>query len=95
MRVKSSLADIHFRVGEITRDGDYLFIHSAPGSTLETTIRISPRDARDTLWKLLTHAAVWRFLPRVVFGGRRNQSGPVDAEAWQERRRKIGINKPW
>ena len=95
MRVKSSLADIHFRVGEIRREGDYLFVHSAPGSTLETIIRISPGDARDTLWRLLTHAAVWSFLPRMIFSGRREAAVSGDNEAWQERRGKIGLNKPW
>lgn len=99
MRVKSSLADIHFRVGEITREGDHLVVHSAPGSTLETIIRISPQDARETLWQLLTHTAVWSFLPRMAFSGlgsgRREAAASGDNEAWQERRSKIGLNKPW
>lgn len=95
MRVKSSLADIHFRVGAITREGEHLVVHSAPGSTLETIIRISPQDARETLWQLLTHAAVWSFLPRMLFAGRRAATVAGDNEAWQERREKIGLNKPW
>lgn len=95
MRVKSSLADIQFRVGDVTREADYLYINSAPGSTLETQIRISPRDARETLWRLLTQPAVWGFIPRILFSHR---DGAVDAgskEAWDERRRRVGINKPW
>jgi len=95
MRVKSSLADIDFRVGEITREGDYLFVHSAPGSTLETQIQISPQDARDTLWQLLTHAAVWRFLPKMLFAGRGEPTAASGDSAWQERRSRTGLNKPW
>jgi len=95
MRVKSSLADIQFGVGEITRDGDYLVVHSAPGSTLDTLIQISPRDARETLWQLLTQAAVWRFLPKLLFSGRPKSAVPGDDEGWQERREKVGLNKPW
>lgn len=98
MRVKSSLADIDFRVGEITREGDYLFVHSAPGSTLETQIQISPQDARDTLWQLVTHAAVWSFLPKMLFAGRAESNELTESssnKAWQERRRRTGLNKPW
>jgi hypothetical protein len=95
MRVKSSLADIDFRVGEVTHDGDYLFVHSAPGSTLETQIQISPQDARDTLWQLLTHAAVWSFLPKLLFARRGGSASSNRDEAWQERRRTVGLNKPW
>ncbi|MGI9342230.1 MAG: hypothetical protein ACR2QV_05235 [Gammaproteobacteria bacterium] len=93
--MKSSLADIQFRVGEITREGDYLYVHSTPGSTLETQIQISPQDARDTLWQLLTHAAVWRFLPQMLFGGRGESTRSSGDSAWQARRRRIGLNKPW
>ena len=95
MRVTSSLADIRFQVGEITRDGDHLVVHSAPGSTLETQIRISPRDARATLKQLLTHSAVWGFLPSLLFGGNRNSGSPKRDGDWQARRSGTRVNKPW
>ncbi|MDJ0926548.1 MAG: hypothetical protein QNJ73_02765 [Gammaproteobacteria bacterium] len=95
MRVTSSLADIRFQVGEITRDGDHLVVHSAPGSTLATQIRISPRDARATLKQVLTHSAVWGFLPSLLFGGSRKSNGSKRDDAWQARRSGTRVNKPW
>lgn len=93
MRVVSSLADIDFNVGAIRREGDNLVIESSADSTLETTVTITPRDARQALKRLLGAGAVWGFLPAILSGGGGKPAAPEDH--WAERRKRTGLNKPW
>lgn len=93
MRVVSSLADIDFNVGAIRREGNNLVIESSADSTLETTVTITPRDARQALKRLLGAGAMWGFLPAILFGGGGKTDAPEDH--WAERRKRTGLNKPW
>ncbi len=67
MRVTSDLADLQIELGRITRDGDELVVESAPGSSLDASIRVDGSDARNMLGKLLKSGAVWGFLLRLPF----------------------------
>ena len=94
MRVTSSLADIEFRVGEISRQGDSLVISSGVGSTIDTQIHVSPQDARATLRQVLLSRAAWTFLLGLLVPS--SQTATVgDEEVWQARRQGTGVNKPW
>ena len=94
MRVVSELADIEFQVGAISRSGDALVIDSAPGSSLASRIQIGPREALATL-KRLAASAAWGFLLRLPFALFRERRGETADRAWQARRQRIGLNKPW
>ena len=67
MRVKSDLADLHIKLGRISRQGDELVVESAPESSLDARIRVDASDARSMLGKLLKSGAVWSFLLRLPF----------------------------
>ncbi len=95
MKVISELADIEFQVGAITREGDELIIDSAPESTLAARIAISARDARATIARLLSSPSAWGFLLRLPFAARRRQGKATEDHAWQQRRARTGLNKPW
>ena len=95
MRVVSELADIEFQVGAISRSGDALVIDSAPGSSLASRIQIEPREALATLKRLAASAAAWGFLLRLPLAFFRERRGETADRAWQERRERIGLNKPW
>lgn len=53
MRVISKLAQVDFRFGEVTREGDLLVIDSHPDSKMQSTIYISPRDVVELLKRFL------------------------------------------
>lgn len=94
MRVVSSLADIDFAIGRIARAGPDLVIESSEDSTIATKVTVTPADALRSIGALLTSPSVWLFLvtlPFAVFGRRTTES----SDAWQERRRRTGLNKPW
>jgi len=93
MRVVSSLADIDFNVGRVRRESGNLVIESSVDSTLETTVTITPRDARHALRRLIGAGAVWGFLPAILFGGGEKPAAATDH--WEERRKSTGLNKPW
>jgi hypothetical protein len=93
MRVISSLADIDFNVGTIRRENGNLVVESSADSTIATTVTITPRDAASAVKRLLLSGATWRFLLSLPFGGGRSGGGSEDR--WAERRKRIGINKPW
>jgi len=96
MRVVSSLADIDFNVGRIVRQGRNLLIESGADSTIETRVTMTPRDAVKSLGALLSSPSVWLFalsLPFAAFGGGGKPEG--GAGAWEARRRRTGLNKPW
>ena len=94
MRVTSSLADIDFQLGQISRQGNNLVVSSGPGSTIETQIHMSPQDARDTLRRVLFSGTAWLFLLGLLWPGPRTaQVG--DEEKWRNRRQATGVNKPW
>ncbi len=96
MRVVSSLADIDFGIGRVFRQGKNLVIESDKNSTLETTVTITPRDALASLGAMVTSPSVWWFiitLPISLFS--RSTTQKNDDENWQERRKRIELNKPW
>ena len=95
MKVMSELADIEFQVGAIVRQGDELIIDSAPDSTLTARIVVSPRDAMATVGRLLLSPSAWGFLLRLPFALMRGRQHTTDDREWEERRRSIGLNKPW
>ncbi|MGB5078693.1 MAG: hypothetical protein WBO17_14535 [Sphingorhabdus sp.] len=94
MRVVSSLADIDFSIGRITRDGRNLVVESSQGSTIATKVAVTPHDALRSVVALVTSPPFWLFLAalpfNIVFGNSvgRNTS-------WEERRIRTGLNKPW
>ncbi len=95
MRVVSSLADIDFNVGRVRRESGNLVIESSADSTLETTVTITPRDARQALKRLIGTGAVWGFLPAILFGGSGGEAPVAATDHWEERRKSTGLNKPW
>ena len=95
MKVTSSLADIDFQVGSITRQGQDLVVSSGPGSTIDTQIRISPGDAKATLGRVMFNGAVWGFLLSLIRPGRGQSQAENESQAWEVRRRSTGVNKPW
>lgn len=94
MRVVSSLADIDFAIGRIARAGHDLVIESSDDSTIATKVTVTPADALRSIGALLTSPSVWLFLATLPFAAfRRPAIGTNDA--WQDRRRRTGLNKPW
>jgi hypothetical protein len=94
MRVISSLADIDFGVGRVVRSGRNLVIESSADSTIATKVTVTPRDALRSLGALLASPSAWGFilsLPIAGLGG----STPDTGDGWTERRRRVGLNKPW
>jgi hypothetical protein len=94
MRVISSLADIDFSVGRVARAGRNLVIESSADSTIETKVTITPQDALRSIGALLTSPSFWLFLiglPLSPFNRTADHSG----NAWEERRQRTGLNKPW
>ncbi|MGH6650597.1 MAG: hypothetical protein ACREB7_05625 [Sphingopyxis sp.] len=94
MRVVSSLADIDFAIGRIARAGGDLVIESSEDSTIATKVTVTPADARRSIGALLTSPSVWRFLVTLPFASSR-RAAPGQGDAWAERRRRTGLNKPW
>ena len=95
MKVVSELADIEFQVGPITRQGDELIIESTADSTLAARVFVSPKDARAAIRRLLASPSAWGFLLRLPFTLPRARQDNRDHRAWEERRRSVGLNKPW
>ena len=95
MKVVSELADIEFQVGAIARQGDELIIESSADSTLATRVIVSPKDARAAIRRLLASPSAWGFLLRLPFTLPRARQDNRDHRVWEERRRSVGLNKPW
>ena len=95
MKVVSELADIEFQVGAIARQGDTLIIESTADSTLATRVFVSPKDARAAIRRLLASPSAWGFLLRLPFTLLRAGQDNAVHGAWEERRRSVGLNKPW
>lgn len=53
MRVRSKLADVDFRFGEVKRDGNLLTINSHPESKMKSRVYVSPEDVTEFLKKFL------------------------------------------
>ena len=94
MRVISSLADINFAVGRISRKGADLVIESSADSTLPTKVTITPRDALHSIARLLTSGSVWMFLLRLPFAAFSGGNTRIE-DGWEARRKRTGLNKPW
>lgn len=94
MRVVSSLADIDFGIGRIARAGRNLVIESSAESTIATKVTVTPRDALKSIGVLLTSPSVWLFVLTLPFSAFAGQ-GETPGNAWAERRRRTGLNKPW
>ncbi len=95
MKVVSELADIEFQVGAIGRHGDELIVDSASDSTLAARVFISPKDARAAIRRVLASPSAWGFLLRLPFTRQSTGQETADHKAWEERRRSVGLNKPW
>ncbi|MCY4564816.1 MAG: hypothetical protein OXE40_10115 [Gammaproteobacteria bacterium] len=95
MKVVSELADIEFQVGAIARQGNELIIESSADSTLATRVIVSPKDARAAIRRLLASPSAWGFLLRLPFTLSRARQEQAGNQAWEERRRSVGLNKPW
>ena len=82
MRVKSDLADLEIELGAIRRHGEELVVDSAPGSSIDTRIRVDASEARSILGRMLRSGPVWAFLIRLPFSrlfktaGTRRKPGP-------------------
>ena len=95
MKVVSELADIEFQVGVIARQGDELVIESTADSTLAARVFVSPKDARAAIRRLLTSPSAWGFLLSLPLALPRSKQENRSHRAWEERRRSVGLNKPW
>lgn len=62
MRVESRLADVEFKFGPISREGNSLVLRSAPDQTMESKVYVSPADVVSFLGKFLTSRAALTFL---------------------------------
>lgn len=62
MRVQSRLADVEFKFGPISREGNTLVIRSAPDQPMESTVYVSPADVMSFLGKFLTSRSALMFL---------------------------------
>jgi hypothetical protein len=94
MRVISSLADIDFSIGRIARAGRDLVIESSADSTIETKVTVTPQDALRSVGALLTSPSVWLFLLALPLAPFRRAAART-GNAWEERRQRTGLNKPW
>lgn len=95
MKVVSELADIEFQVGAIVRQGNELIVESSADSTLAARVFVSPKDARTAIRRLLASPSAWGFLLRLPFTPRITRQKNAGHRAWEERRRSVGLNKPW
>ena len=95
MRVKSALADMQITVGSVHRDGPVLVLECGEGSALQTTIRISAREALGILGRVLRSGAGLSFVLGLPFLALRhstdqsNDGGPGTGGPVTD------INKPW
>jgi len=94
MRVISSLADIDFSIGRVARAGRDLVIESSADSTIATKVTITPQDALRSIGALLTSPSVWLFLLALPLAPFRRTAAHT-GDAWEKRRHRTGLNKPW
>lgn len=62
MRVRSKLAQIDFRFGDVSREGNLLLIDSHVDSNLPSRVYISPQDVVEFLKRLLTSPSAILFV---------------------------------
>lgn len=62
MRVRSKLADVEFRFGDVERKGNDLIINSHPAQTLKSRVYVSPADVFSMLGRLLVSPQAWVFI---------------------------------
>jgi len=89
MEVRSALADMSVDIGGVRREGAVLILTSAPGSSIDTEIRLPAREVMRLLARVLFTRAGLMFvllMPWLVW--RRDRTGLVKA-------RSANINKPW
>ena len=76
-------------IGGVRREGAQLILSSAPGSSIDTEIRLSAREVARLLGRVLCSRAGLSFvllMPWLVW--RRDRTGVVQS-------RSTNINKPW
>ena len=95
MKVTSELADIEFGIGAVSQDDGNLVITSDADSTMATTISVSPADFRRTFRRLVFNGSFWGFMLTAPFRRGSSSAGAGGDSAWNERRGRQGINKPW
>jgi hypothetical protein len=95
MRVKSALADMQITVGTVHRDGPVLVLESGAGSALQTTIRISAREALGILAKVLGSGAGLSFVLGLPFLALRRSTNQTNDGTTGTGTPVTDINKPW
>lgn len=95
MRVKSALADMQITVGAVHRDGPVLVLESGAGSALQTTIRISAREALGILGQVLGSGAGLSFVLGLPFLALRRSTDQANDGAPGASGSVPDINKPW
>lgn len=89
MRVRSKLAQIDFRFGDVSREGNLLLIDSHADSNLPSRVYISPQDVLEFLKRLLTSPSAILFvlgLPWFLYrwhrSGQQWQQAKPSAREW-------------
>ena len=96
MRVKSPLADIDFVIGDMRREGGELVISSGDESSLEATVRMSPKDAAGMIAAFLKSPSAIGFALSLPFLWLRGDSAKKGAQAdVAERHPFVTLNDPW
>lgn len=62
MRVKSKLADVDFRFGQVRREGAALVISSHPSQTMQSKVYVTPDDVLQFLGRLLASPSALAFV---------------------------------
>jgi hypothetical protein len=89
VEVRSALADLSVEIGGVRREGAQLILSSAPGSSIDTEIRLSAREVVRLLGRVIFSRAGFSFvllLPWLVW--RRDRTSRIQT-------RSANINKPW
>jgi hypothetical protein len=102
MKVQSQLANMDIRIGAVHRAGNELLLQSAEGSSVQTTIAVSAREALSILGRVLGSAGGLSFvlgLPffwlRQVLSGDQPANGAGAPAAGPSASQGNDINKPW
>jgi hypothetical protein len=87
MQVSSPLADLEVTIGAVRCEGNRLVVTSGAGSTMESTIRVHPRDVARLISQALAHPGVLAFVLLLPWHLWRASREPVAAAP--------DINNPW
>jgi hypothetical protein len=95
VKVQSPLANLDVSIGAVSRQGNDLLLKSAEGSSIDTTITVSAREAFGILWRILTSGAGLLFVLGLPLFWLRQVCGWGNSAPELREPRSGNINKPW